>query len=179
MPHKIQLPSPWAWFLRDVDESLTSEVEIHCSGGFVLTVLYEVPRTTSDLDYLCCVPRSASDELADLAGADSKLAKKHRLHLQRVGGVTDLPEDYEDRLSSLDCGLSRLTIRVLDPYDLVLSKLTRNSPKDREDVKAVACKLQLSFRRLMEIFDREMKPWLPNLEREQLTLKLWKEYFSA
>jgi Nucleotidyltransferase of unknown function (DUF6036) len=66
---------------------------------------------------------------------------------------------------------------VFDPYDLALSKLTRNSPKDREDVKAVAGKLRLSFKELMKIFDDEMKPWVPNLERHDLTLQLWREYF--
>jgi hypothetical protein len=62
---------------------------------------------------------------------------------------------------------------------LVLSKLTRNSPKDRDDVKLLAARLKLSFKTLTERFDLEMKRWLPNLERRILTLeKLWKEYFS-
>jgi len=178
MPAKYSLPSPWAEFLSAVDQSLSSKVEIHCLGGFVLTVVYDLPRTTADLDYVAIVPNSANAELQTLAGQESELAKKYRVHLQYTGGVSDIPEDYEERLITVPFGLSELTIKVLDPYDLVLSKLTRNSPKDREDIKALARKLNLSFRSLISRFEREMKPWLPNLERHELTLQLWREYFA-
>jgi hypothetical protein len=144
-------------------------------GGFVLTVLYQIPRVTSDLDYISAVPNGASERLELLGGRESALAKKHRVYLQYAGGVCDLPEAYDERLTTLDCGLSNLELKVLDPYDLVLSKLTRNSPKDREDVKAIASKLKLSFHQLVEVCDREMI--LPNPERDRLTLKLWREYF--
>ncbi len=113
-----------------------------------------------------------------LAGRESELAKKHRVYLQHLGAIPDLPEDYEQRLKALNVGLPKLKLMVLDPYDLALSKLTRNSPKDRDDVKAIAGKLQLSFKELMNIFEPEMKPWLPNLERHERTLQLWREYFA-
>jgi hypothetical protein len=177
MLSKINLPSPWAEFLSEVDQSLSASVEIHCLGGFVLTLLYAVPRTTSDLDYVSAVPDAASEELMRIGGAGSNLANKHKVHFQYVG-IADLPDDYESRLTTLNLGLRRLTVKILDPYDLVLSKLTRNSPKDSEDVKALAARLKLSFRMLTTRFDAEMKPWIPNLERPQLTLKLWSEYFA-
>lgn len=177
MSPDIHLPSPWKEFLLEVDTSLSTATEIHCLGGFVLTVVHGIPRTTSDLDYIAAIPNSVYVELESLAGRESKLAKKHRVYLQHLGAIPDLPEDYERRLTFVDFGLSRLRLMVLDPYDLVLSKLTRNSPKDREDVKAIAGKLQLSIRELMSIFDREMKSWLPNRDRHELTLRLWREYF--
>ena len=40
--------------------------------------------------------------------------------------MTDLPENYQERLIKAELGLQRLTLKVLDVYDLVLSKLTRN-----------------------------------------------------
>ena len=67
----------------------------------------------------------------------------------------------------------RLQIAVPDPYDLVLSKLTRNSPKDRDDVKHVAVERQLSFATLMGRFETEMD-WIPNAERHRTTLNLWR-----
>jgi Nucleotidyltransferase of unknown function (DUF6036) len=91
--------------------------------------------------------------------------------------VADIPENYSDRLIVLNSGLSKLGLKIRDDYDLTLSKLARNSPKDREDIKAIARLRKLSFREPMERFDQEMKPWLPNLERRQLTLQLWSEYF--
>ena len=43
---------------------------------------------------------------------------------------------------------------------------------------ALAAKLNLEFSVLQSRFDAEMKLWLPNLSRHELTLKLWSEYFS-
>jgi len=179
MPPKLEdLPLPWPSFLKEIDRALTAPVELHCLGGFVLAVLYGLPRPTDDLDYFDVLPRDSFEELESIAGRGSKLCKQHKVFLQHVGAIPDLPESYEERLSQLDLGLPNLSLKVLDPYDLILSKLTRNSPKDREDVKFLAARLNLSFKTLVDRFEAEMKPWLPNLERHLLTLKLWEEYFS-
>jgi Nucleotidyltransferase of unknown function (DUF6036) len=37
--------------------------------------------------------------------------------------MTDLPENYEERLVNLNLGLQNLSLKVLQPYDLVLSTL--------------------------------------------------------
>lgn len=175
---KSDLSSPWAEFLSEVNESISKKIEVHCLGGFVLTALYAVPRTTADLDYIATVPATAVEELQTVGGSESELARKHRVCFQNAGGVSDVPEDYQRRLVLLTVGLSKLTLKVLEPYDLVLSKLTRNSPKDREDVKILAGNLNLSFRTLMARFEQEMRPWLPNLQRHEITLELWREYFA-
>lgn len=178
MSPKVELPSPWSEFLSEVDRNLSRPVEMHCIGGFVLAFVYRAPRTTGDLDYLTMVPNDASDEVENLAGYGSKLARKYRVYFQRVG-VTDLPENYDERLVDLKLGLQNLSLKVLEAYDLVLSKLTRNSPKDREDVKYLAAQLNLSFGLLYERFANEMKPWVANPDRHELTLtKVWCEYFA-
>jgi hypothetical protein len=82
-------------------------------------------------------------------------------------------------LTELDFGLPKLSLKIFDPSDLVLSKLTRNSPKDREDVKAIATRMKLNFQICNQRFEDEMKPWLPNLDRHRLTLTLWREYFPG
>jgi Nucleotidyltransferase of unknown function (DUF6036) len=94
--------------------------------------------------------------------------------------MTDLPENYEERLVNLNLGLQNLSLKVLQPYDLVLSKLTRNNPKDREDVKYLAAKLRLNFRTLYARFTKEMKPWIANPERhEHILTWVWQEYFAG
>lgn len=98
---------------------------------------------------------------------------------QRHGCVTDLPENYCERLVDLNLRLQNHSLKVLEGYDLVLSKLTRNSPKNREDVKYLAAKLKLSFAVLSERFANEMKPWAANVDRHELSLtKVWREYFA-
>jgi|SRR5580704_12056285 hypothetical protein len=179
VPKREDLPQPWSAFLNEVDQALKAPVELHCIGGFVFTTLYGLPRPTDDLDYISVTPKDAIRELQALGGIGSRLSKKFKVFLQPVGAIPDLPDSYEDRLTDLNIGLAKLSLKVLDPYDLALSKLTRNSPKDREDVKFLAAKLNLSFEVLSERFNSEMKPWIPNLDRHALTLKLWQEYFSS
>lgn len=180
MSDKQELPIPWPEFLSEVDKSLSKPVEIHCLGGFILTVLYGVPRTTGDLDYITVIPGNAYSELEQLAGRDSTLARRHKVYFQHAGGITDLPEDYEERLVDLNLGLKNLRLRALEPYDLVLSKLSRNNPKDRDDVKYLAAKLNLSFAALYERFTVEMKPWVANPDRHDSTLNVvWRDYFKS
>lgn len=96
-----------------------------------------------------------------LAGPNSRLAGKHRVWVQYVGtGIVELPEDYERRLERLDFGFEKLQLSALEVYDLVLSKLTRNSPKDREDVKFIAQQQKLSYAAAYDRFVKEMKPWM-------------------
>jgi len=170
------LPAPWPAFLSDVDQSLSEPVELHCVGGFVLTSVYGISRSTADLDYVDVVPLRAAAELGRIAGSDSDLAKKHKVYVQFVG-VSDYPEDYKSRLIPLSLGLKKLTLLTFEPYDLLLSKLTRNSDKDMEDVHALAQKLHLKFSVLLKRFNDEMtvsrREW-----HEQTLTKVWKDYFD-
>jgi hypothetical protein len=177
MPDLV-LPPPWPRFLTEVDHSLSEVVELHCAGGFVLTVVHGIPRTTADLDYISAVPRQAAEELERIAGRGSDLAKRHKVFLQAVGGVGDYPENYESRLTTLPLGLKKLTLRIIEPYDLLLSKLTRNSPKDMEDVRALVQKLNLEFDVLLERFRIEMS-WVSRRDWHEQTLNVaWKDYFG-
>ncbi len=178
MPSNHELPLPWSAFLLEVDKALSKSTELRCLGGFASAMVYGIPRSTNDLDYIVVTPTEAFEEVEHLGGRDSKLALKHKVFLQRVGGVTDLPENYEDRLVDLNLGLSKLSLKILEPYDLVLSKLTRNSPKDREDVKYLAKDRKLRFSTLMERFATEMD-YISNYERHEGTLnRVWRDYFA-
>ena len=69
MPTKI--PEPWLSFIRDVDQALGQPVTVHCLGGFVLCVLWGLPRPTGDVDFIEIEPSEAGDELLRVAGAGS------------------------------------------------------------------------------------------------------------
>jgi hypothetical protein len=51
MPSK-SIPEPWQSFLSDMDATLEKDVELHCLGGFVITVLYDLARPTADVDVI-------------------------------------------------------------------------------------------------------------------------------
>lgn len=151
------IPSPWREFLADIDDALTEDVRIHCLGGFVITMLYGFERPTSDVDYIETVPPDASILLQDIAGRRSALFKKHGLYLQKVG-VATLPESYQERVTAIHPGAYRhLRLFALDPYDLALSKLTRNHPVDQADVEFLAKVVPLDARILRERYEREFR----------------------
>lgn len=149
-------------------------MEIHCLGGFVAAFYYELSRPTNDLDYLEVIPREAAGIVQQVAGIESALARKHRLYFQHVG-VASLPDAYGDRLRELLPGtFSRLRLLALDPHDLALSKLARNSPVDREDVAQLAGAVPLDPEVLRTRYQRELRPIIiGDVERHDRTLALW------
>lgn len=152
------LPSPWGSFLGEIDLALSEAVVLHCIGGFVIALLYGLPRPTGDVDYIAVIPRDRLQELQELAGRGSKLRAKYKVRLQHVT-VATMPEGYETRLGEMFPGRFRkLKIFAPDPDDLVLSKLERNSPKGEGDVEYLARAAPLDPRILEKRYETELRP---------------------
>jgi hypothetical protein len=143
----------------------------------VVTQLYGVARSTSDVDFLGAVPKVYS-ELVEIAGKGSELHKRHRVYLDAVTVATP-PEDYEERLIPLFPGAwDRLQLFALEAHDIALSKLERNLERDRGDVQALARAGYLDPQVLRERYYRELRPSLLAHEaRHDLTLQLWLEAY--
>ncbi len=141
-------------------------------GGFAATLLYGLPRATSDLDVLLIAPREQREPLLELGIRGGTLHKKYKVFLDYVG-VATVPENYEERLTEMfPEAYKHLRICALDPYDLALSKLERNIQRDRDDVKHLAQVVPLDLKILKERYEKELRWQLGNTEREDLTLKL-------
>jgi hypothetical protein len=172
------VPEPWRSFLAEVDSVFDSEVEFHCLGGFVMTLVYGLARSTADVDVLAVVPGGGGGHLLDLAGKGSSLHRKHKVYLDLVTVVT-VPEDYEARLTEIFPGaFPHLRLFALDPYDVALAKIERNIQRDRDDVKYLARTVPFDLGVLRERYEKELRPYLGNPEREDLTLQLWVEAFE-
>lgn len=82
----------------------------------------------------------------------------------------------EERLIEMYPGLLRyLRLLALDPYDLVLTKLTRHADRDRGDLAYLATAVPLGPNVLRERYQREMRSYVAFPAREDLTLDLWIE----
>jgi uncharacterized nucleotidyltransferase DUF6036 len=169
----------WREFLAAVDTALTGEVRVHCLGGFAITMLYQFPRPTSDIDYIETVPGDAAAMLQAIAGRNSDLCKEHGLYFQQVAGIASLPESYNDRLIEVAPGaFQHLRLFALEPHDLALSKLARNSPIDQGDVEFLAKTVPLDPDILRDRYEREFRPCaLGDPDWNDQTLKLWLETF--
>jgi hypothetical protein len=173
----MRIPAPWATFFRELEQAMPSPVEMHCAGGFALLALTGAPRPTADVDIIGVVPEDATTMLLHHGGLASPLAARHGLHLERVI-IAEYPAAYAERLLLVtppDCKL--LAVRIVEPHDLALSKLARNSPKDREDVGRLAEHGLLQAAVLRERYEKEMAPHLHPGLRADLTLSLWLEEF--
>jgi hypothetical protein len=150
-------PEPWRSFFEDVDSSLDQEVRLHCCGGFVVTQLYGVSRTTSDVDFLDAVP-NLHGRLTEIGGKGSLLHRKHRVYLDAVTVATP-PEDYEQRLIPMFADAwNHLRLYALEVHDVALSKLERNLERDRDDVQRLAQAGYLKPEILKERYYKELRP---------------------
>lgn len=71
-----------------------------------------------------------------------------------------------------------LRLFVLDPYDLVLSKLSRNVARDREDVAYLVKTQHLDAKTLQSRYEQELRPYLIGpVERHDSSLRLWIEAY--
>jgi len=170
------LPSPWKEFLSELDSMLPEPLDLHCIGGFVICYFYDLPRPTGDIDYYSAVP--ANLNLIEMAGEGSALAKKYKIQLHHVA-VTNLPEDYATRLTEMFPRMFKnLRLFAPDPYDFILSKLERNSAKDRDDADYIFKTKKLSSQILRERYERELRPYLSKEKWHDDTLELWIEIFE-
>lgn len=174
------LPSPWREFLGELDELLDESIGLHCIGGFAFVMGYGLRRATNDLDYRSLVPYSRINDLQRMAGPGSPLARKYKVHLQYTG-VESMPENYEERLTELFPGhFKNLRLFIPDPYDLVLSKLSRNIERDRQDVQFLAMTKHLDPAVLRERYEKELRPILIGPpSAHDTTLQFWLEAYFA
>lgn len=64
---------------------------------------------------------------------------------------------------------------AVDPYDLALSKIERNSRRDRQDVVYLGVNVPFDINMLRERYQTELRFLLGVPKREDLTLELWIE----
>jgi hypothetical protein len=175
MPDKV--PAPWQAFLVDADRALRNPVEVHCLGGFVLAVLWALPRPTADVDFIEVGPSGVGRDLLTVAGEGSEISLRHGLYFHRVT-IAEVPEGYVSRLVEIaPRRFTNLRLRALEVHDLVLAKLGRNSARDRADVEFLVRKGAIDRRLLEERFEAELRPYVLNEERHREAFQLWTQEF--
>ena len=90
-------PPPWHAFFLDLNAALGQPVELHCLGGFVVSMLYGMPRPTADVDFISLVPHQEIAAVQSIGGQGSPLHQAHGVYLQHVA-IMSVPEDYSERL---------------------------------------------------------------------------------
>ncbi len=151
-------------------------LDLYCIGGFVICYCYGLPRPTGDIDYYSAVP--ANLNLIEMAGEGSALFRKYKIQLHHVT-VTNLLEDYATRLTEMFPRVFKnLRLFAPDHFDFILSKLERNSAKDRDDADYIFKTRKLSPQILRERYEKELRPYLSKESWHDDPLELWIEIFE-
>jgi hypothetical protein len=176
MHSPINPPEPWHSFLKELDALASEQVDFQCLGGFVVTQLYGLQRPTSDVDVLSIAPTTQRKELLEKGCKGSELHQKYKVYLDYVD-IAQLPCEYESRIAEMCPGVyKRLHLFALDPYDLALTKLTRNIQRDREDVRYLAGSVPFNLDILKQRYTTEYRPYLMGRpEDADSVLNLWIE----
>ena len=150
--------------LHELGYELRRATAIYIAGSIALIVPGYLARRTLNLDIVEEIP----EEVRNLR-AREELEERYRLPLSYLQSHY-LPTSWQNRAHSLDT-FGRLTVFLVDVYDVFLSKLFSRREKDRDDLRALVSQLEKDVitRRLHET----TKPWLTNSELVQHAQKNW------
>jgi hypothetical protein len=155
---------------------VTEACRLPCFGGFAVTLEYGISRLTSDIDVLDVAPPRMVAVLMKVGGKGSPIAKKHKVYLDIVG-IANPPYDYESRLRPMYPGaFQNIQLLVMDPYDVALTKLKRDSDKDFQDVLQLAQKTPFDLGLFEKRYREELRDNTTGKpEENDRTFYRWKE----
>jgi hypothetical protein len=162
-------------FLTELDKIVSEVTVMHCFGGFAVTQKYGLSRLTSDLDVLEIAPIESRNLIWEAGKRGSSLSQKYHVYIDIVT-VASVPYEYESRLIPIyENVFSKLRLMVFDPYDVALSKLTRDNDRDVQDVLFLARTVPFDLEILERRYRDELKPYLTgNGKLAEHTFDRWK-----
>lgn len=139
-------------FIRELGAEIDSPARISIGGPIALILSGDLTRRTEDIHVVDEVP-AAIRHRHDLLAA---LAARYNLRLTHFQSHF-LPSGWADRLHSLGT-FGRLSVFLVDPYDMFLSKLFSAREKDRDDLRVLATRLDRAAltRRLLDAAGRHL-----------------------
>lgn len=173
-------------FFRDIDarlgkESLAGKITLYIFGGAAAVIAYGSRRGTLDIDAYI-EDRAIKTKLLSWAGQGSGLENKHGLYLHSANTELMLIEspDWKNRSIEILRGkLKHIQIMALGKEDLILSKLSRYSDRDREDIQFIMGKYNIDSKKLISYYKSARQYFVGNLGTLDTTFNIvLKEYFG-
>ena len=133
-------------------------------GSTALFLQTDYMRGTKDTDVLEVneLPKNVWEQLMILGGKNSDLAKAYRFYIDLVApGLPFLPpRPFFHPLDTLNKRFKFFRLQVLDPVDVVVSKLKTFRPNDLDDIRAMADRHLINPEKLVERFEGAKEHWL-------------------
>ena len=152
-------------FLRDLSMQVHRPVRLLVGGSAALILPGQLSRVTDDIDVVDEIPA----EVRSLHQLHQELKKRYGLHLAHFQSHY-LPSAWERRLHSV-APFGNIQVYLVDPYDVVVSKLFSERPKDRDDLQMVVSQMDKEV--LTERVRRDTAPLRADEKLRQAAEKNW------
>jgi hypothetical protein len=128
-------PNTVLTMFRELGMCLRADVSITVGGSIALMLDAVIVRHTEDVDIVDELPSPLREDRNTL----SALTTRYRLKLTHFQSHY-LPDGWHDRTQSLGT-FGRLTVRLVDPIDILVGKLFSRRTKDLDDVRLAMPKI--------------------------------------
>ena len=117
-------------FLAELDRELDHELTVVAAGGTAMT-LYNFKPSTIDVDFT--IP---AEYLSEFHKVLDLTPHGFKVDTWSDGMVfsQDLPGDYLEKSKPVRTKMKNIRLRVLDPLDIIVTKIGRLNEKDKEDI---------------------------------------------
>lgn len=117
-------------WLKKVDKKLGKRILVVAVGGTAMTLL-GLKSSTVDVDL--CVDSEDKKELERAVGSSFK----SDIFVDGYIFSEQLPDDYKDNAKEI-LELGNMTLKALDPADIIITKAARLNARDEEDIEVLA-----------------------------------------
>ena len=139
-------------FFKRLSEFITEDIDIYLLGGCAL-ILLGASRTTQDIDFEI---RGASDETIERIQQfcnDENIP----VNFSEDAGKWGMISINSNRNTTLPyCCFERITVRILDPFDMIIGKIERFTDIDIQDVTFLIGKFSIEAEELLAVFAKAL-----------------------
>jgi hypothetical protein len=133
-------------FLEEIDKELQKRITLVAVGGTALTLLGAKPST---IDVDVTLPGDDIDEFHRVLALVPHGFEVHCFQGSVIFSQ-DLPDDYLDKSSPVKTKMKNIELRTLSPLDIVVTKIARLDPRDKEDIATCIRKFRLTKEQVAE-----------------------------
>lgn len=134
-------------FLEVVDKELKKEIELIAVGGTALTLL-DVKASTIDIDF-----NLEKEDYKEFESTLQSIPHGFTIDLFKDGLIfsQQLPDDYLEKCIDLKAKeFKKIKLKVLNPIDIIASKIGRLNERDIQDIKDCIKKFKIKKEELRE-----------------------------
>ncbi len=127
-------------FLGELDKELEGEVTVVAVGGTAMT-LHNSKASTLDVDFT--IP---AKDFSEFHRVLNLVPHGFKVDTWNNGMVfsQDLPDDYLEKSKHIRTKMKNIKLRVLDPLDIIVTKVGRLNARDKEDIATCIKKFKIT-----------------------------------